>query len=126
MDVSIAHSGVRVRPDLVVEVAAWVDGKPIRVDLDPDAIRRLLGAEIDDPKAMFVSLQRKLETIRMAIEAYVFARGAPLDQHFVLSWRDLSALRRTGRWQAPESAEACTLPIGAMSGPQQASVFGDR
>ncbi len=91
MDVSIAHSGVRVRPDLVVEVAAWVDGKPIRVDLDPDAIRRLLGAEIDDPKAMFVSLQRKLETIRLAIKAYVFARGAPLDQHFVLSWRDLSA-----------------------------------
>ena len=91
MDVSIVHSGVRVRPDLVVEVAAQVDGKPIRVDLEPDAIRRLLGAEINDAAAMLVALQRRLETIRLAIEAYVFARGAPLDQYLVLSWRDLSA-----------------------------------
>ena len=91
MNVSIVLSGVRVCPDLVVDVAAQVDGKPIRVDLEPDAIRRLLGAEIDDPRAMRVSLQRRLETIRPAIEAYVFARGAPLDQYLVLSWRDLSA-----------------------------------
>ncbi|MET1082808.1 MAG: hypothetical protein ABWY12_07120 [Burkholderiales bacterium] len=91
MDVSIVHSGVRVRPDLIVEIAAQVDGKPIRVDLESDAIRRLLGADIDDPGAMLVSLQRRLETIRLAIKAYVFARGAPLDQYLVLSWRDLSA-----------------------------------
>ena len=102
MEVSIVHSGVRVRPDLVVEVQALADGKPINVDLEPDTIRRLLGPETNDPEILFISLQRKLETIRLAIEAFIFARGAPLDQHVVLSWRDISPFVEEG--PAPNGA----------------------
>ena len=90
MDVSIVHSGVRVQPDLVVEVAALIDAKPIRVDLERDAIENLLGPNVSDEEALRAALTNKLETIRIAIEAYVLARGAPLDGSLVLSWRDFS------------------------------------
>jgi hypothetical protein len=90
MEVSIVHSGVRVRPDLVVEVAALVDGKPMLVDLERDAIEHLLGSNVGDEKALRDALQRNLEAIRIVIEAHVFARGLPLDGHLVLSWRDFS------------------------------------
>ena len=43
-----------------------------------------------------MSLQRQLETIRLAIEAFVFARGTPLDQHVWLSWRDVSPFVEDG------------------------------
>jgi hypothetical protein len=90
MDVSIVHSGVRVRPDLIVEVSAMVDGRPIGVDLARDAIEHLLGPDVRDEEALRTALRRNMETIRIAIEAYVFARGLPLDGHCVLSWRDFS------------------------------------
>lgn len=90
MDVSIVHTEVRVDPELVVEVVALVDGRAIRVHLAQDAIDHLLGPEFSNQKTLFVALQHKLETIRIAIEAHVLARGAPLDQYFVLSWRDFS------------------------------------
>jgi hypothetical protein len=91
MDVSIVHSGVRVRPDLIVEVSAMVDGRPIGVDLARDAIEHLLGPDVRDEEALSSALRRNMETIRIAIEAYVFARGLPLDGHCVLSWQDFSA-----------------------------------
>ncbi len=90
MDVSIAHTGVRVKPELVVELTAEVDGKPIRADLDSEAIHRLLGPAVGDEKAMIAALWRNRATLRRAIEAYVFARGAPFDGHCTLSWEDLS------------------------------------
>lgn len=90
MDVSIVHSGVRVRPDLVVEVEALIDGKAIGVDLARDAIEHLLGPNIGDEDALRAALRRNMESIRIAIEAYVFARGLPLDGHCVLSWQDFS------------------------------------
>lgn len=92
MEVSIVHSGVRVHPDLVIEVSALIDGRPIRVDLERGAIERLLGSDVSDEEALRAALTHKLETIRMAIEAYVFARGAPLDGYLVLSWRDFSGV----------------------------------
>lgn len=91
MNVSIAHTGVRVSPELVVELTAEVDGKPIRADLDSEAIHRLLGPAVGDEKAMTAALWRNREILRHAIEVYVFARGAPFDGHCTLSWQDLSA-----------------------------------
>lgn len=92
MDVSIVHSGVRVRPDLLVEVAALIDGKQIRVDLERSAIEHLLGSNVGDEEALRAALMQRLDTVRIAIEAYVFARGTPLDGYMVLSWRDFSGL----------------------------------
>jgi len=91
MNVSVVYTGVRVTPEIVVQISAVADGKPIRVDLDRDAIDRLMGPAVGDEKAMLSILARKRETIRAAIEASVFARGAPFDGHLVLAWRDLSA-----------------------------------
>ena len=91
MDVSIVHTAVRVFPDLVVEVSATVDGKPIGVDLARDAVQHLLGQDVGDEEALRAALRRNLETIRIAIEAHVFARGLPLDGHCVLSWQDFSS-----------------------------------
>lgn len=105
MDVSIVHSGVRVRPDLVVEVEALIDGRPIGVDLARDAIEHLLGPNIGDAEALRTSLGRRLGAIRIAIEAYVFARGVPLDEHCVLSWQDFSSFV-----DSPPAATAVAAP----------------
>jgi hypothetical protein len=91
MNVSIGHIGARVHPDLVVDVAAAVDDRPLRVDLEREAIHRLFGPAVGDAKALSAALGRHRETIRRAIEAYVFARGVPLDEHVTLAWRDLRA-----------------------------------
>jgi hypothetical protein len=90
MNVSIVYAGVRVSPDVIVEIAAVADGKPIRADLDRAAIDHLLGSAVGDEKAMMAALGRHRETICRAIETYVFARGAPFDGHLTLSWQDLS------------------------------------
>jgi len=112
MDVSIVHSGVRVRPDLVVEVAALIDGRPVLVDLERDAIDRLLGQDVSDEKALHSALRRNIGAIRIAIEAYVFARGLPLDQHVVLFWRDFSSFA-----DAPVSNTPLALD-GAINAPR--------
>jgi hypothetical protein len=101
MDVSIVHSDVRVRPDLVVEVTALVDGKSVRVHIERDAIERLLGADTRDADALGAALRRNLETIRIAIEAYVLARGAPLDGYLVLAWRDVADLMTDSPDESP-------------------------
>lgn len=90
MDVSILHTDVRLHPDFVVDIAALVDGRPIRVNVERAAVERLLGPQVLDEHALSNALRRNLETIRIAIEAYVFARGVPIDRYFVLSWRDFS------------------------------------
>jgi hypothetical protein len=92
MNVSIVHTGVRVKPEMVVEIIATVDGKPIRVDLERDAIDHLFGADVGDEKAMFMALQGQLEMIRIAIEAHVLARGTAMDPSFVLAWQDFETL----------------------------------
>jgi len=91
MDVAIVHTGVRVSPERVVEFTARVDGKAICVELEQEAINRLVGPESRDENSLLTALQRKLETVRIAIEAYVFARGLPMDGHLVLSSRDLAS-----------------------------------
>lgn len=90
MDVSILHVGVRVHPELVVQVVALVGGVRTRVTLDRGAIEQLLGPELGDEKVMAHSLERNMEMIRVAIGAYIAARGMPMDRAFVLSWRDFS------------------------------------
>jgi RecJ-like exonuclease len=92
MDVSIVHTGVRVQPEMVVEIIATVDGKAVRVDLERDAIDHLFGADVGDEKAMYMALQGRAEMIRIAIESYVLARGVPMDRSFVLAWRDFEGL----------------------------------
>jgi hypothetical protein len=78
-------------PERVVEFTARVDGKALCVELGQDAINRLVGPETRDENSLLTAMQRKIETVRIAIEAYVFARGLPMDDHFVLSARDLAA-----------------------------------
>jgi hypothetical protein len=91
MNVSIVYTGVRVSPDVIVEIAAVADGKPIRADLDRAAIDHLLGPAVGDEKVMMAALGRHRQAICRAIEAYVFARGAPFDGHLTLTWQDISA-----------------------------------
>ena len=90
MDFSVQHIGVHVRPELIAQVVARIDDKPIRVSLKRDAIEQLVGPAIGDEGAMVVSLYGKLDTLRVAIEAHVFAHGVPLDRQLVLSWRDFN------------------------------------
>ena len=92
MHVSIVHTDVRVDPELVVDVVAAVDGRSLRVNLERDVIVRLLGSDLSDQQKLFQTLQKRLGAIRIAVEAYVLARGFPLDSYVVLSWDDFSAL----------------------------------
>jgi hypothetical protein len=89
MNVSIVHTSVRVSPELIVEIAAEADGKPILVELDRSAIDHLLGSALGDKEQTMAALGRHLVTIRRSLEAHVFARGAPLDGYLTLSWKEL-------------------------------------
>lgn len=89
MNVSIVHTGVRVSPDVVVEIFAIADGKPIVADLDRSAIEHLLGSRSIDRNALMEALHSHRNIVRRGIEAYVLARGAPLDGRMTLSERDL-------------------------------------
>ena len=88
MTFAIVHIGVRVHPELVARVVAQVDGDPVEVNLDRDALEHLCGADIGDEQAMLLALNHHATAIGIAIEAYAFARGVPPDGHIVLSWDD--------------------------------------
>jgi len=93
MEVSIVHIGVRAHPERAVRVAARADGRAINVTLDQDVIEHLCGNASDDEQ-MLLALTHNQEALRIAIAAYVSARGVPLDEQFLLSWRDFSEANR--------------------------------
>ena len=98
MEVSIVHIGARAHPERAVRVAARADGQAVNVTLDQDVIEQLCGNASDDEQ-MLLALTHNQEALRIAIAAYVSARGVPLDEQFLLSWRDFSAHTR-GRLSA--------------------------
>ncbi len=89
MNVSLVHIAARVNPDVVVEISATADGRSIVADFDRPALEHLVGSVGFDRKALLAALRFHQGAIRRAIEAYVFARGVPLDGHLTLSWKDL-------------------------------------
>lgn len=90
MDFSISHIGVRTRPALVVDVVVRVDGKTIQVGIDDDVVEHLCGTGVRDEKTILLAINRNARAILIAVESYVYARGVPLDDHFVLSRDDFS------------------------------------
>jgi hypothetical protein len=90
MDLTILHIDVRTRPEFLVRIAAQVDGEPLRVTLEREVVEHLVGSGVGDDDAILQSLYHDLDTIRIAIEAHVFARGVPLDREVVLSWPEFS------------------------------------
>ena len=72
--------------------AARADGQAA-VTLDQDVIEQLCGNASDDEQ-MLLALTHNQEALRIAIAAYVSARGVPLDEQFLLSWRDFSEANR--------------------------------
>jgi len=93
MEVSIVHIGARAHPERAVRVAARADGQAVNVTLDQDVIEHLCGNASDDEQ-MLLALTHNQEALRIAIAAYVSARGVPLDEQFLLSWRDFSEANR--------------------------------
>ena len=93
MHVSITHIGVRAYPVRSVQLTARADDRAFTVDLDQDAIQQVCG-DARDEQAIRLALTRNQEALRVAIAAYVSARGVPLDDHFLLSWRDFSEPNR--------------------------------
>lgn len=93
MNVSIAHIGVRAHPERVVQLAARADDRAFTVTLDSDVIQHLCGDTLDE-HAMRLALTRNQDVLRIAVAAYIGARGIPLDDQFVLSWRDFSEANR--------------------------------
>jgi len=94
MEVSIVHIGARAHPERAVRVAARADGRAVNVTLDQDVIQQLCGNASDDER-MLLALTHNQEALRIAIAAYVSARGVPLDEQFLLSWRDFSEANRS-------------------------------
>ena len=94
MEVSIVHFGVRARPERAVRVAARADGRAINVTLDGDVIQHICG-DASEGEQMLLSLTHNQEALRIAIAAYVSARGVPIDEQFLLSWRDFSEANRS-------------------------------
>jgi hypothetical protein len=93
MNVSIAHIAVRARPDRVVQLTARADDRAFTVTLGDDVVQHLCG-DTRDENAMRLALTRNQDVVRIAIAAYVGARGVPLDDQFLLSWRDFSDANR--------------------------------
>ncbi|HTN47813.1 MAG TPA: hypothetical protein VMK32_00110 [Burkholderiaceae bacterium] len=102
MSVSIAHIGVRMHPQRVAQISARADSRAFTVMLDDDVIQHLCG-DTRDENAMLLALTRNQDVLRIAIAAYVGARGVPLDDQFLLSWRDFGEASR-GLVNAPRAA----------------------
>jgi len=93
MSVSITHIGVRARPSRVVQLTARSDERAFTVTLDDDVVQHLCG-DTRDENVMRLALTRNQDVLRIAIAAYIGARGVPLDDQFLLSWRDFSEANR--------------------------------
>ena len=92
MDISFVHTETpTTRP---VELLAIVDGKLVRITVDSEAMREIVGADRNEADSSHF-VRKNRHRLELDIKAYLLAHGVPLDRHLVLTRDDLYRLERT-------------------------------
>jgi hypothetical protein len=89
MQMSLYESSVYVRPQFPVEFVTTVEGVAIRIAIEWPDVERLVGASAADEGEVRNFLHRHKTAIALAIQAYLSARGTPMDHRLTMSADDL-------------------------------------
>lgn len=89
MQMSLFETSIYVRPQFPVEFVTSVDGVAIRIAIEWPDVERLVGTTAADEGEVrnFVHLHKT--AIALAIQAYLAARGTPMDHRLTISSDDL-------------------------------------
>jgi len=109
MQLSLVETSIYIQPNAPVEFAITADGKPIRVTIEWDAIRRLMGAASEDAAQIRDFLRHHRSEIGNAIQARIAAHGVPITHQLTMTWDDL----RLADVGEPSSDDATAAPPAA-------------
>jgi hypothetical protein len=104
MQMSLIETSIYVRPELPVEFVAMVDGVSLRIAIEWPDVERLIGATAADEGEVRNFVHRHKTAIALAIQAYLSARGIPMDHQLTMSADDLRLVRELPLALAPAAS----------------------
>jgi len=95
MKVYLLHNDIRVRPPDPVELVVAVDERTLRVAIEWNALKPLVGDRVDEP-TLREFVHRHRHEIELAVKSHLFAYGIPFSGLIVMSRDELDWIVHPG------------------------------